>query len=78
MIGVLDLLDPGERALIRRNPNVLPISPPSKDCGPLGLGDASPNDRAGEGLVKRLEDIQAVLEVLEDSNRLNTSASTSS
>jgi hypothetical protein len=42
-------------------------SPPSKDCHgvPLGLGDASPNDRDGENLVGRLKDDQAVFEVLE-------------
>ena len=39
----LDLLEPGERTLIRRDPDVFP---PSKDCRgvPIGLGDASPNE----------------------------------
>ena len=71
IIRVLDLLEPRERALIRRDPNVLLLFPavqrlPRRPSGaPLGFGDASPDDRAGEDLVERLEDYQAIFEVLE-------------
>lgn len=72
IIRVLDLLEPGQRTLIRRDPNVLLFltATAAVQRRPRCLGvsfrfrDASPDDRAGEDLVKRLEDDQAVFDVL--------------
>lgn len=69
VIRVLDLLEPGQRTLIRRDPNVLLFLAVQRRPRclhiPLGFRDASPDDRAGEDLVKCLENDQSVFEVLE-------------
>ena len=71
VIRVLDLLEPGECALIRGDPNVLCFLAPvqrrsRRPCVALGFRDASPDDRAREDLVKGLEDDQPVFDVLKE------------
>lgn len=78
VVGVLDLLESGQRALVRRDPNVLLFLASSSAAAvaavqrrsgrargvPSRFGDAPPDDRPGQDLVKRLENDQPVLDVL--------------